>query len=200
MRIRQVKPEFWKDEPISRLSDGARLFYIGLWQIGDDSGWLRWNVSEIGAELYPYRARPKRERDIERFAHELIHLDGMPRLVIHDCGHAVTPKTAKHQHLAGTTRRVETIRKEHELKCIPATNRDTPPIPATPRTVSNGSDGDGQGGAGGLSEKRDDDQELTDEDRANIEYNRAILTDDSKPEAVKRGARKFLLSRGIPAA
>ena len=52
MRIRQVKPAFWTDARIAALPAPARLFYIGLWMVADDAGWLRWDPSQIANELY----------------------------------------------------------------------------------------------------------------------------------------------------
>jgi hypothetical protein len=127
MRIRQIKPEFWKDARVAELSEGARLFFIGTWQLADDSGWLRWDVANIAAELYPFEGRASRERRVRRHSEALA---GLGRLHLHDCGHAQVPKMAAHQHLAGTTRRVLTVAQEHTKCGIPATDRDSPRLPA----------------------------------------------------------------------
>ena len=47
MRIRQIKPDYWRDEVIAAMPDSVARFYIGIWQEADDAGWLRWNVPEI---------------------------------------------------------------------------------------------------------------------------------------------------------
>lgn len=125
MRIRQIKPEFWKDAKLASLTEGARLFFIGTWSMADDAGWLRWSIPEIAAELYPFESRRMRERRVEKHGQALA---AMGRLHFHDCGHAVIPKMPAHQHLAGTTRRVTTIYAEHQL--CPATNRDSSRLPA----------------------------------------------------------------------
>ena len=127
MRIRQIKPEFWKDAKVADLSEGARLFFIGTWQLCDDAGWMRWDVAGIAAELYPFEGRASREKRVQRHASALAALG---RLRIHDCGHAQVPKMPSHQHLAGTTRRVQTIAAEHQKCGTPATNRDLPRLPA----------------------------------------------------------------------
>lgn len=128
MRIRQVKPAFWADAKIASLPHDARLFYIGLWMLADDDGWLRWDVAEIGKELYGFEGRAARERRIERMT-AAIEAALPSKLAIHECGHAELPKLAVHQHLAGTTRRVTAIHSEHSRDCpqIPATPRDSPP-------------------------------------------------------------------------
>ena len=134
MRIRQIKPEFWKDTKLVEVSEGARLFYIGAWQLCDDAGWFRWSLPEIGAELYPFDGRRSRERKVQKYVAELA---GIGRLLLLECGHAQVPKLTAHQHLAGTTSRVVTIAEEHR-KCmssdpsprLPATPRDSPRLPA----------------------------------------------------------------------
>lgn len=127
MRIRQIKPDFWKDAKMADLSEGARLFYVGTWQLCDDAGWMRWDVAGIAAELYPFESRKARENRVERHAAALVSLG---RLHLHDCGHAQVPKMPTHQHLAGTTRRVLSVAQEHS-KCLePATPRDSPRLPA----------------------------------------------------------------------
>ena len=37
-RNRIIKPEFWADAKIGRLSFGARLLYIAMWNFADDYG------------------------------------------------------------------------------------------------------------------------------------------------------------------
>lgn len=98
MRIRQVRPEFWTDEVMAGLPPAVRLFYIGLWNVSDDAGWMEWRVSRIGAVLFPYESARRRERDIERWSEALV---GAGRLVVHDCGCAEVPTLAKHQRVTG---------------------------------------------------------------------------------------------------
>jgi hypothetical protein len=126
VRIRQIKPSFWSDEKLATLPDPTRLFYIGLWQMADDGGWLRWNVREVGATLYPYRAATARERQVERHAAEL---GALQRLAVLDCGHAYIPNLTKHQHLPGPAGRVLGISKEHD-SCVA---RDATPAHADSR-------------------------------------------------------------------
>ena len=53
-RIRTIKPEFWEDEKIGLLSHGARLLFIGCFNLADDEGLLRWNEMFLGASIFPY--------------------------------------------------------------------------------------------------------------------------------------------------
>lgn len=53
-RIRTIKPEFPQSESVGRLSRDARLCFIMLWTIADDSGRLRGNSRMLASLLYPY--------------------------------------------------------------------------------------------------------------------------------------------------
>jgi hypothetical protein len=98
VRIRQIRQEFWTDEVLAGLPDGARLFYVGLWMVADDEGWIRFDVPRIGAVLYPYRPKARRERDIRDWVSRLVEL-GRVRLL--DCGCAVIPTLKRHQVIGG---------------------------------------------------------------------------------------------------
>lgn len=98
MRIRAVRPDFWQDDTLGHLSDAVRLFYIGLWCVADDAGWLEWKPSQLGAALYPYRASHKRVRDIDAWGEQLVQAG---RIVRHPCGCAFIPTLTKHQRAGG---------------------------------------------------------------------------------------------------
>lgn len=53
-RIRSIKPQFWLDENLGGLPRDARLLYIGLWNLADDSGVFRWRSMQIKVQLFPY--------------------------------------------------------------------------------------------------------------------------------------------------
>ena len=52
MRIRSIKPEFWRSEDISDLPIFDRLLFIGLWSYVDDSGTGLDRVSLVAADLF----------------------------------------------------------------------------------------------------------------------------------------------------
>ena len=52
MRIRTIKPEFWRSDDIACLDLPTRLLYIGLWSYVDDAGRGIDNPSSIAADLY----------------------------------------------------------------------------------------------------------------------------------------------------
>lgn len=53
-RIRTIKPEFPQSESVGRLSRDARLCFIMLWTIADDSGRLRGSSRMLASLLFPY--------------------------------------------------------------------------------------------------------------------------------------------------
>ena len=114
MRIRQIKPDYWRDEVIASMPDSVARFYIGMWQEADDAGWLRWNVPEIALDLYGYEPRARRERWVTERGKAL---EAAGRLVFYDCGHAFVPKLTRHQKFGG--RPVYTQRDAHARECAP---------------------------------------------------------------------------------
>lgn len=53
-RIRTIKPEFPQSESMGRVSRDARLLFIMLWTLADDSGRLRGNSRMLASLLFPY--------------------------------------------------------------------------------------------------------------------------------------------------
>jgi hypothetical protein len=168
MRIRQVKPEFWKDPDLAKLPLTARLAYIGLWGLADDAGWLRLDVPSIALELFGYESRNRRERMIVGALEELV---AAKRVESHECGHALIPTLVDHQRFAGETKRVYTVLKEHRgCPRVPAGNRGdeapehepagprgSPRFPAAVRNKER--NGSGSKGQVDTARKRDDESE-----------------------------------------
>lgn len=53
-RIRTIKPEFWEDEKIAKLTMPCRLFFIGTWSYADDAGVFRANAALLKSKIFPY--------------------------------------------------------------------------------------------------------------------------------------------------
>ena len=53
MRIRTIKPDFWRSNDIAALSVEDRLLFIGLWSYVDDNGVGRDEPQLIQCDLYP---------------------------------------------------------------------------------------------------------------------------------------------------
>ncbi len=54
MRIRTIKPEFWRSRDISDLNIEDRFLFIGLWSYVDDNGVGVYDVAIIAAELFAH--------------------------------------------------------------------------------------------------------------------------------------------------
>jgi hypothetical protein len=52
VRIRSIKPAFWRSDDIDHLDWHARLVFIGLWSYVDDNGVGRDRLSDIVADLF----------------------------------------------------------------------------------------------------------------------------------------------------
>jgi hypothetical protein len=163
MRIRQVKPEFWRDHVMAEMTDTVRLVYIGLWMEADDAGFLRLDTTEIAVDLYPLTTRAVRER---RVAAAMAVLVNAGRVEVEDCRkHATIPTLTEHQRFGGPEKRVLTISREHDQECIPAVPRGSPRFPASPRPVRNGKEREGKGNGGvqgGHDDVSDNDDEASD--------------------------------------
>lgn len=161
MRIRQVKPSFWADAKLAALSERARLFYIGLWMLADDAGWLRWDPAEAARDLYGYESRKHREQRVVAMFGEIM---GAGRVELHDCGHAFIPTLRDHQRFASADKQVRTIEREHAACPRPPAGvggeasdsqkrlpRDNPRAPAEARDgterIGKVREGEGVGGA-----------------------------------------------------
>lgn len=66
MRIRNIKPEFWKSEDIKRLSREDRLLFVGLWSYVDDNGVGIDDYRQIAADLFPIEDDPIEVREFVR--------------------------------------------------------------------------------------------------------------------------------------
>jgi hypothetical protein len=51
-RIRTIKPEFWEDEKIARLSITAKLLFIGIWNFADDGGVCRATPGYLKSRIF----------------------------------------------------------------------------------------------------------------------------------------------------
>jgi hypothetical protein len=123
VRIRQIKPGFWKDSAVQKnLTPAEQLLYIGLWMQADDAGWFRIDVEEIGAELRPFDVVSDREAFVRATIDHLVELRRIER---HGCNHALIPTLIRHQRFAGPGKRMHAVRDEHLDSCGtgPAENR-----------------------------------------------------------------------------
>lgn len=99
-RIRSIKPEFWSDRSLAKLSPFARLLYIALWNHADEHGRVHGDPRWVKGHCLPYDDSIEPD-DIERLIDELgprrvlrYIVDGDPYLFL--------PKLGKHQRLEAT--------------------------------------------------------------------------------------------------
>jgi hypothetical protein len=95
MRVRMIRPAYWTDADLhTRLTADVREFYIGLWMLADDAGYVSFDVTRIGAELFPFRSNAWRSKRIPEWIQVL-----SPHVQLLECGiHLVVPSLPKYQH------------------------------------------------------------------------------------------------------
>lgn len=54
MRTRTIKPEFWTDEKLAKVSRETRLFFAGLWTTADDQGVTHSDPVLLRSQIFPY--------------------------------------------------------------------------------------------------------------------------------------------------
>lgn len=65
-RIRTIKPEFWTDAKVLRVSPLARLLLLGMWNFADDRGVLEADPLQLKARIFP-----NDQVDVEKLLQEL---------------------------------------------------------------------------------------------------------------------------------
>lgn len=104
MRIRSIKPEFWRSESVNRLSREVRLLFIGLWSYVDDNGVGINDYRQIAADLFPLDDDPTEVREfvregLARLSREgritCYHVSGKPYLYITGWEHQRIDKPGK---------------------------------------------------------------------------------------------------------
>lgn len=107
-----VKPEFWSDEVTGELVDPGdpALFYIGLWQMCDDTGYFKWTAKEAAAFLYPFLGVRERMAAVEA---NMARLVKAKRVRLFKCGHGVIPSYTRHQRFVAAYRKSSRIQSEH---------------------------------------------------------------------------------------
>jgi hypothetical protein len=94
-RIRTIKPEFWEDERLGALSIPARLLYLGLISMADDSGRFRASPVLVKAHVFPYDVKP----DVSAWMGELAKAGRVVRYSVEGESYGWLPKFAKHQKI-----------------------------------------------------------------------------------------------------
>lgn len=96
-RIRTIKPEFPQSESMGRVSRDARLLFIMLWTICDDSGRARGNSRMLASLLFPYDEDAPTK--IEDWLHELEEENCLVRYVVDGSTYLQICKWLNHQKI-----------------------------------------------------------------------------------------------------
>lgn len=96
-RIRTIKPDFSQSETIGRLSRDARLLFILLWTLVDDSGKTRAASRRLASALYPYDEDAPRR--IEGWLRELERERCIQRYVVEGDSYLLICNWLKHQRI-----------------------------------------------------------------------------------------------------
>ena len=130
-----MRPDFWDDSLVAQLPDSVRLFYIGLWCVADNAGYLEWDFAKIGAVLMPYRAVAARERLAAKYGAALVDAD--ERVKVLECGKHAVIQTLEAHRIAGGNKNYR-IRESHNSVCFGRAMRGRPARPfGTGKTVGN---------------------------------------------------------------
>lgn len=98
-RIRSIKPEFWTDRKLARVSRDGRLLYIALWNVADEWARIHGDVRYIKGQCLPYDDDLSL-KDVERLLTELVKAGRVQRYVsLDDDPYLFLPHLAKHQRL-----------------------------------------------------------------------------------------------------
>lgn len=96
-RIRTIKPEFPQSQSMGKVSRDARLLFVLLWTVADDSGRTRAASRMLASLLYPYDDdAPKL---IERWLKELENVDSIVRYVVDGDDYLEICKWSIHQKI-----------------------------------------------------------------------------------------------------
>ena len=160
MRVRMIRPPYWTDADLhTRLTADVREFYIGLWMLADDAGYISWDLTRVGAELYPFRSQAWRVKRLPVFLETL----GTDHARMLDCGrHVLVPSLPRHQACPKPSYQ---NRKAHEACLRDLAPRGTTGDHGVPAGTSTGREGKGRGLNGGAPPRADEDDGETTEFR-----------------------------------
>ena len=141
-RIRTIKPEFPQSESMGRVSRDARLCFVMLWTIADDSGRLRGNSRMLASLLFPY------DDDapglIDNWLAELEHEGCIVRFLIDGTAYLEIAKWLSHQKIDKPT--PSKIPPASEGSRILANPRESSPLDQGPKDQRTEDQGGDQGG------------------------------------------------------
>lgn len=102
-RIRTIKPDFWTDEKMGRLKRDARLMFIGLLNLADDSGILKALPAYIKGQLFPYDEE-LRVKEVESWLESLVKARILIPFTYQDEGYYMIRTFRSHQKIDKPTK------------------------------------------------------------------------------------------------
>jgi hypothetical protein len=97
-RIRSIKPEFWADRKLSRVSRDARLLYISLWNFADEHGRLQGDARYVKGHCLMYDDDLSL-KDVDRLLDELQKAGRVVKYTVDSDPYLFLPKLSAHQRL-----------------------------------------------------------------------------------------------------
>lgn len=94
-RIRTIKPKFWDDIKIGKISRDARLLYIGMWTFCDDLGVIIAESIWLKSKIFPYDQIQIQQ--FERWIQELVQNGFISLLSVKSDKFYYLPKFTRHQ-------------------------------------------------------------------------------------------------------
>ena len=141
-RIRAIKPEFWSSPDIAKLSFGARLTYIALWNWADDFGRGTFNPREFLGFAFP-NDESVTVSDLISFVGELRRHVGVRFYVVGERKFYDIPSWNLHQKM---DKRVKRSKYPNFSQGIPWLIEEDRPLPAKTSLSENYADMSGENG------------------------------------------------------
>jgi len=98
-RIRTIKPEFFEDEALAKLTAHERLLFIGTWLLADKNGVLEYRPEWIKAKVFPYENGET--VDVSRMLPRLVSGGYLVRYRVDGREYLAVRNFSKHQRITG---------------------------------------------------------------------------------------------------
>lgn len=123
MRIRSIKPDFWRDSITGEMEPTVALFYLGLSCFADDGGRFEWDLRLLRADLDPFDTKFGGMEGLARLLAQLVAAGRVVPYEANGKNFGEIPSFGKHQHPQKPSRRCP----------VPVRDRScTTPAPVSP--------------------------------------------------------------------
>lgn len=147
MRIRSIKPEFWRSPDITNLAIEDRLLFIGLWSYVDDNGVGRDDVAAIVADLFAtdmFRDPRETVARVSRGLSNLFTAGRIARYVVDERPYLSITNWEKHQRIDKPARpRYPSSDGENAILATPSRDRRDTLAPGTGEQGNRGTEEQG---------------------------------------------------------